>query len=95
VLSASSPIVIAQLRFLPFKLTLRLWFLCVNQSLAPVEVKMRVAILGATGLPGQHTLAAAAAAGHGELGFTATETLENAIERALAWFRSNGYVKSN
>jgi dihydroflavonol-4-reductase len=28
-----------------------------------------------------------------ELGFTATETLDNAIKRALAWFRSNGYVK--
>ena len=30
-----------------------------------------------------------------ELGFMATETLDNAIERALAWFRSNGYVKSD
>ena len=30
-----------------------------------------------------------------ELGFTATETLDNAIKRALAWFRSNGYVKPN
>jgi nucleoside-diphosphate-sugar epimerase len=30
-----------------------------------------------------------------ELGFTATETLDNAITRALAWFRSNGYVKPN
>ena len=29
-----------------------------------------------------------------ELGFIATETLDNAIERALVWFRSNGYVKS-
>ena len=28
-----------------------------------------------------------------ELGFTATETLDNAIKRALVWFRSNGYVK--
>jgi dihydroflavonol-4-reductase len=27
-----------------------------------------------------------------ELGFTATETLDNAIKRALVWFRSNGYV---
>jgi dihydroflavonol-4-reductase len=30
-----------------------------------------------------------------ELGFTATETLDNAIKLALAWFRSNGYVKPN
>jgi nucleoside-diphosphate-sugar epimerase len=30
-----------------------------------------------------------------ELGFTATETLDNAIKRALAWFRSNAYVKPN
>jgi nucleoside-diphosphate-sugar epimerase len=30
-----------------------------------------------------------------ELGFTATETLDNAINRALVWFRSNGYVKPN
>jgi dihydroflavonol-4-reductase len=28
-----------------------------------------------------------------ELGFTATETLDNTIRRALVWFRSNGYVK--
>jgi len=28
-----------------------------------------------------------------ELGFTATETLDKTIQRALAWFRSNGYVK--
>jgi dihydroflavonol-4-reductase len=30
-----------------------------------------------------------------ELGFSATETLEHAIGRALAWFRSNGNVKPN
>jgi len=30
-----------------------------------------------------------------ELGFTATETLDDAIKRALVWFRSNGYVKPN
>lgn len=30
-----------------------------------------------------------------ELGFTATATLDNAIQRALAWFRSNGNVKPN
>ncbi len=30
-----------------------------------------------------------------ELGFTATETLDNAIKLALAWFRSNGCVKPN
>jgi dihydroflavonol-4-reductase len=28
-----------------------------------------------------------------ELGFKATETLDRTIERALAWFRGNGYVK--
>jgi dihydroflavonol-4-reductase len=28
-----------------------------------------------------------------KLGFTATETLDKTIRRALAWFRSNGYVK--
>ncbi len=81
---------------------------------------MRVAIVGATGMLSQHTLAAAAAAGHdvvavdataiavmsagqfvngakarSELGFTATETLDNAIRLALAWFRSNGCVKPN
>jgi len=30
-----------------------------------------------------------------ELGFAATETLDNAIKRALEWFRSTGYVKAN
>jgi dihydroflavonol-4-reductase len=30
-----------------------------------------------------------------ELGYTATETSDNAVKRALAWFRTNGYVKSS
>ena len=31
----------------------------------------------------------------GELGFSATETLDNALKRALAWFRSNGFANPN